>query len=158
MGKISMNTSKLAVFLKEANKATYANKDAPKAKSARLNSEDYHFEKGNLTYHDTYFGGRDFIGSEIVYENEKPAWGENYFGFILDEKLGEQEVYEFLRKALMSEYDDVMPVRGPAHFADGDKEYSFKVDGDLKNFSGVEEILFSGRVVYRCFVHGGIIK
>lgn len=153
-----MNIAKLTEFLKEANKATYANKNAPKAAPTRLNSEDYHFEKGDLIYHDTYFGARDFIGGEVVYENERPAWGENYFGFILDEKLGEQEVYSFLRKALMEEYDDVMPVRGPEQFSVDDKVYRFKFDGDIERFSGVEEILFAGEVVYRCFVHGGMIK
>ncbi|MEN9338195.1 MAG: hypothetical protein RIQ41_509, partial [Candidatus Parcubacteria bacterium] len=75
-----MNTETLAKFLNEANKATYANKTALKVAPSRLKSEDYHFEKDGLIYHDTYFGGRDFIGGEIVYENEKPVWGANYFG------------------------------------------------------------------------------
>ena len=65
-----MNTETLAKFLNEANKATYANKTAPKVAPSRLKSEDYHFEKDGLIYHDTYFGGRDFIGEEIVYEKE----------------------------------------------------------------------------------------
>lgn len=153
-----MNIAKLAKFLKEANKATYANKNASKATPTRLNSEDYHFEKDNMIYHDTYFGARDFIGGEVVYEGEKPIWGENYFGYVLDENLDEKVVYDFLRKALMEEYEDVIPVRGPAHFSEGSNEYRFKADGDLNNFTGVEEILFAGKVVYRCFVHGGIIK
>ena len=153
-----MNTNKLAQFLNAANKSTYANKDAPKVAPSRLKSEDYHFEQDGLIYHDTYFGGRDFIGSEIVYENEKPAWGTNYFGFVLDENINEKEVYDFLRLALMQEYDDVIPVRGPSHFSADDKEYRFVVNGDLANFSGTEEILFGGEVVYRCFVHGGFVR
>jgi len=158
MGKVAVNVEKLTSFLKEANKATYANKNAIKADSSRLKSEDYHFEKDNMIYHDTYFGGRDFIGGEVVYEDGIPMWGENYFGFILDESLDEKVVYDFLRKALMEEYDDAMPVRGPAHFREDNKEYKFNADGDLNNFNGVEEILFDGEVVYRCFVHGGVIK
>ncbi len=69
-----MDIETLSKFLNEANKATYANKTAPKVTSSRLKSEDYHFEKNGLIYHDTYFGGRDFIGEEIVYDNEKPVW------------------------------------------------------------------------------------
>lgn len=154
-----MNTDKLAQFLNAANKATYANKDAPKVAPSRLKSEDYHFEQDGLIYHDTYFGGRDFIGGEIVYGNEKPVWGANYFGFVLDENISEKEVYDFLRLALMQEYgDDVIPVRGPSYFSTDDKEYRFVVDGDLTNFSGTEEILVGGKVVYRCFVHGGFIR
>jgi len=153
-----MKIETLAKFLNEANKTTYANKTAPKVAPSRLKSEDYHFEKDGLIYHDTYFGGRDFIGGEIVYENEKPVWGANYFGFVLDEKVSEKDVYDFLRKALMQEYDDVIPVRGPSNFSDDNKEYRFLVDGDLANFSGKEEISFGGKVVYRCLIHGGIIK
>jgi hypothetical protein len=158
MGKITMNTDNLAQFLNAANKATYANRDAPKVASSRLKSEDYHFEQDGLIYHDTYFGGRDFIGGEIVYENEKPVWGANYFGFVLDENTSEKDVYAFLRLALMQEYDDVIPVRGPAHFSADNKGYRFVVNGDLANFSGAEEISFGGKVVYRCYLHGGMIK
>ena len=153
-----MNTETLAKFLNEANKATYANKTAPKVAPSRLKSEDYHFEKDGLIYHDTYFGGRDFIGEEIIYENEKPVWGTNYFGFVLDEKVSEKDVYDFLRKALMQEYDDAIPVRGPSNFSADDKEYRFVADGDLVSFSGKEEILFGEKVVYRCLIHGGMIK
>lgn len=64
-----MNTDALAKFLDEANKATYANKDAPEVIASCLKSEDYYFEKDDLIYHDTYFGARDFIGEEIVYKD-----------------------------------------------------------------------------------------
>lgn len=154
----SIDTKELADFLSEANKNTYANKDAPKVAPSRLGSEDYHFEKEDLIYHDTYFGGRDFVGEEIVYKNQKPVWGANYFGFVLDESVSEKDVYDFLRKALTQEYNDVIPVRGPSNFSADDKEYRFVVDGDLTNFSGKEEISFGGKVVYQCFVHGGFVR
>lgn len=153
-----MNTNKLAQFLNVANKATYANKEAPKVAPSRLKSEDYHLEQDGLIYHETYFGGRDFIGGEIVYENEKPIWGANYFGFVLDENINEKEVCDFLRLALMQEHNDVIPVRGPKHFSADDKEYSFVVNGDLTNFSGTEEISFDEKAVYRCYLHDGMIR
>jgi len=153
-----INTKELADFLNETNKSNYANKDAPKVAPSRLKSEDYHFEKGDLMYHDTYFGGRDFIGEEIVYKNQKPVWGANYFGFVLVDEVSEKDVYDFLRQALMQDYDDIIPVRGPSNFSADDKEYRFTVNGDLANFSGTEEILFGGKVAYRCFVHGGFIR
>jgi hypothetical protein len=58
----------------------------------------------------------------------------------------------------MQKYEDEIPVRGPSNFSTDDKEYHFVAKGDLTNFSGEEEILFDGKVVYRCLVHGGIIK
>jgi len=153
-----MHIETLAKFLNEANKATYANKNAQKVVSSRVGSKEYCFEKDGLIYHDTYFGSRDFIGEEIIYENGSPVWGMNYFGVVLDEEVSEKEVFDFLRSALMREYDDIVPLRGPSNFSAGDKEYHFSVEGDLANFSGKEEILFGGKVVYRCVVHGGVVE
>ncbi len=148
----------LADFLDEANKSSYANKDAPKASSSRLKSEDYHFEKDGLIYHDTYFGSRDFIGEEIIYKDNEPVWGMNYYGYILSETTNEKELYAFLRKALMQEYSDIIPVRGPMSFQDGDWEYGNSADGELGRFTGIEEIYRASVLVYRCNYHGRFIK
>ncbi len=153
-----MDLTALAAFLNVANKATYANRTMPKVAPTRQGSLDYHFEKDGLAYHDTYFGARDFIGAEIVYESGMPAWGANYFGFVFDDKVSEKDVYDFLRQALMQDQRKVIPVRGPRLYSTGDRLYRFTVDGDLANFSGTEEILFAGRIVYRCLIHGCTIK
>ena len=156
MRKIDLK--QLAVFLNEANKCTYANKDAPKAASSRLGSEDYHFEKDGLIYHDTYFGGRDFIGEEVVYKNNEPVWGLNYYGYILSETTNEKELYGFLRQALMQEYSDIIPVRGPKNYQNNDWEYNSSADGELDRFTGIEEIYRAGVLVYKCHYHGGFIE
>ncbi len=153
-----MTIETLSKFLRDANKATYANKDASKAPALRPESLDYHFEKDGFTYHDTYFGNRSFVGEEIVYEREKPVWGANYFGFILEDNTPGKDVYDFLQDALMREDGDIVAVREPHRFSAAGKEYRFSVDGNLSNFSGTEEILLDGKVVYRCFVHGGMIN
>ena len=148
----------LTDFLNEANKSTYANKDAPKASSTRLKSEDYHFEKGDLIYHDTYFGSRDFIGEEVVYKNNEPVWGMNYYGYILSETTNEKELYGFLREALMQEYSDILPVRGGKNYQKDDWEYTNAVEGELNRFTGTEEIYRAGVLVYKCHYHGGFIE
>ena len=147
----------LASFLHLANKNTFANADAKKTIPLRPKSSDYHFEDGDFVYHDTYFGNRDFIGEEIVYRKEKPLWGMNYFGTTLNENITNKELGGFLEKSIMQEYDDIIPVRGPKKFIDGDWEYRFVVDGGLDRFSGLEEILFKGEVVYRLSVQGGFL-
>ena len=156
MDKIT--TKQLADFLNEANKSTYANKDAPKALSSRLKSEDYHFEKDGLIYHDTYFGSRDFIGEEVVYKDSGPVWGMNYYGYILSETTNEKELYGFLREALIQEYSDIIPVRGPKNFKNGDWEYNNSAEGELNRFTGTEEIYRAGVLVYKCNYHGGFIE
>lgn len=56
-----------------------------------------------MIYHDTYFGGTQFIGEEVVYEagSEKPMWGMNYYGVTLDHELSEEAMDKALRPALM---------------------------------------------------------
>ncbi len=148
----------VSVFLTEAHKHSYADKNAAKSVSSRLGSEDYHFEKGGLIYHDTYFGSRDFIGEEIVYKDDKPVWGMNYYGAILSETADKEGVYSFLRKALMMEHGDGLPLRGPSNMALGGYGYKIAIDGDLARFSGIEEISHGGKTVYRCLIHGGLIE
>src|SRR3990167_1993362 len=155
MSKIDLK--QLAEFLNEANKNTYANKDAAKVSATRLKSEDYHFEKDGLIYHDTYFGARDFIGEEVVYKDGEPVWAMNYYGFILKPEASTKEVYSILRPALMQEYSDILPVRGPKEYKEGESIYRNSVEGSLERFSGNEEIILKGDKVYNCWYHGGAI-
>ncbi|MFA5838433.1 MAG: DUF5680 domain-containing protein [Candidatus Paceibacterota bacterium] len=155
-----MNLDKLTNFLKTAKKNTYAFETAKKVISQRLGSKDYEYKEGEFVYHDTYFGSRDFIGEEIVYESEKPIWGMNYNGFILDENenIDEKEVYSFLRKALIQDYNDIIPVRGPKNFKIENYEYKNNISGTLGKFGGREEILKDENVIYYAIFHGGFIK
>ena len=154
----TITTKEIADFLNEANKNTYANKDAAKAPPSRLESEDYHFEKDSLVYHDTYFGSRDFIGEEVIYKDNKPVWGMNYYGYILSETTNEKELYGFLRQALIQEYSDIIPVRGPVNYQKDDWKYNNSTEGELGRFTGTEEIHRAGVLVYKCHYHGGFIN
>lgn len=153
-----MNCQKVADFLRKASKATYADARALKSDSLRPGSKDYHFEADEFVYHDTYFGNRRFVGEEIVYESKTPIWGANYFGAVIDDRVSEKEVFDFLRQALIQDVEGGVPVRGPERYSDGGRDYRFLLDGTLSLFSGVEEIVIGGIVVYRCFVHGGEIR
>ena len=156
------DTVMLAKFLIEAKKQTYANGNAAKTASSRNGSNDYRFERiidgQKMTYHDCYFGGTRFIGEEVVYCEDKVLWGMNYYGVTLDQNLSEEAMDKALRPALMRVgEDDILPVRGPKRFVDGDYEYTFDVDGDLENFNGIEEIRKGDKLIYRLRCAGGII-
>ena len=164
MSKNELLEEKLKSFLVEAKKQAYANALAEKAESSRVGSKDYHFsiKRGDMiaTYHDTYFGTLRFMGEEVVYINsDEPIWGMNYYGMSLKEGLNEAELDQILRSALMKVGEDtgVLPVRGPRHFEYGDYSYSFRTEGDLANFDGVEEIRKGEELVYRLRCHGGYI-
>lgn len=159
-----MDEKDLVKFLIEAKKGTYANSNAPRIKSSRLGSSDYEYvsevDKKTITYHDTYFGGVNFIGEEVVYfENDKPFWGMNYYGITLDKSLGEAAMDAVLRPALMMVGDDdIIPVRGPREFKNGEYVYKFNVQGSINNFSGTEEIYKKDKIIYRLLCHGGNIE
>jgi hypothetical protein len=148
----------LDAFLREANLNTYANENVKKVSSLRPGSHDYHFEKGDLAYHDTYFGATKFIGEEIVYKSSKPVWGMNYYGFALNGEINEKLFDTILRPALMSGPGNNIPVRGPKEFKNGEWKYTFSANGDLTNFTGIEEISKNGEVVCRLYCHGGFIE
>lgn len=147
-------------FLIEAKKETYANENVEKVKSTRRGSHDYEYTKDNWTYHDTYFGGTDFQGQEVVYQQEDtPIWGMIYYGRTLDESLSEEAMDKALRPALMQVgQDDIIPVRGPKEFENQGYKYTFKVTRDLTNFEGEEMIEKDGKKIYTLKCRGGMIR
>lgn len=147
-------------FLIEAKKQTYANENVEKVLSARKNSKDYEYKRDNMVYHDTYFGGTNFIGEEVVYVDDKTYWAMNYYGVTLDETLGEEAMDNALRPALMNVGvdKDVIPVRGPKEMINGEYKYSFEVIGDINYFSGVEIIYKNDKKIYELKCHGGLVK
>lgn len=147
-------------FLIEAKKNTYANAAVEKKPSSRIGSNDYEYSNGDMIYHDTYFGGTQFIGEEVVYStgSEKPIWGMNYYGVTLDHELSEEAMDKALRPALMMVgQDDVIPVRGPKSFENGEYSYKFEVEGDLMNFNGIEQIFKGDNKIYELRCSGGTI-
>ena len=148
-------------FLIEAKQQTYANENVEKVNSSRKGSHDYHYQNERMIYHDTYFGGTKFMGEEVVYFNEEtPIWGMNYYGITLNESLSEEAMDKALRPALMmvGEDNDVIPVRGPRKFKNGEYEYKFSTNGNLDCFEGVETIHKGKEKVYELKCYGGIIK
>ena len=147
-------------FLIEAKKETYANGTVEKAKSTRRGSSYYEYKNDKYSYHDTYFGGTDFQGQEVVYQQEDtPIWGMIYYGRTLDESLSEEAMDNALRPALMQVgEDDTIPIRGPKEFENQGYKYTFEVTGDLTNFEGEETIEKEGKKIYTLKCHGGMIR
>lgn len=146
-------------FLIEAKRQTYANESVEKIESSRLHSKDYEYRKDNMIYHDTYFGGTNFIGEEVVYVDNKPYWAMNYHGVTLDNSIGEEAMDKALRPALMLVgKSDIIPVRGPKEFHNGEYKYTFEIEGEFNYFSGIETIYKNNEKIYELKCSGGLIK
>lgn len=154
----------LQEFLVKAKKSTYANGKAARVESSRPCSKDYHYQetdgKDTFVYHDTYFGGFNFIGGEVVYKNDKPIWGMNYYGISLDDNEYNDAIKNALRPALCLVGEDckVLPLRGPKKFINNEYKYTFTCKGTLQNFSGEEKIYKKGKLIYKLLCNGGEIK
>lgn len=148
-------------FLVESKKQTYANENVERVSPTRKGSYDYEYKNDNMIYHDTYFGGTNFIGEEVVYSTDNtPIWGMNYYGITLNENLSEEIFNRVLRPALMQVGVDknVIPIRGPKEYTNNEYRYTFQVDGDLNYFEGIETIFKNDEKIYILKCHGGIIK
>ena len=146
-----MERKELVAFLIRAKKATYAGKGAESA-SSRPASHDLQYSEGELTYIDSYLGGKEFVGEEAVWLNGTPIWSMNYAGRV----FGENFSGDFLKQALLRVPED-KPFRGPEIYADGDYTFRCAVEGDFDWFRGKETISFKDETIYECVYHGSRI-
>lgn len=57
--------SALHAFVVRAKKASYVS-DAPKVSASRIDAYDLACVEGDWSYRDSYFGGTNFLGQEVV--------------------------------------------------------------------------------------------
>lgn len=149
--------SNLNAFIIKAKAATYvgSGKESP---SCRPASHDLQFSDGPFLYLDSYFGGADFIGEEVVYLEERPVWAMNYYGrILLPEKITAAETGQVIKKSLARLYQRNRFLGGFEH-AEGQDVYFDTNTGDATSFTGLEWIERNGDRVYELVYHGGLIK
>ena len=147
---------KLHDFILAAKSATYVGGGEP-VRSCRPASHDLSYVQDPYNYLDSYFGGSDFIGQEVVYENEKPVWAMNYYGVIRKpDKVNAPEVGAMIKASLSQMYASGHFLGGWEH-RKGNLAYFDTSLGDLSYFSGREWIEKEGELVYELVYHGGLI-
>ena len=157
-----ISQSRLAKFLVEAKRRTYAglDDDATMATPLLPGSKQLEHRAGDLLYRDIYFGMAFFVGQETVQAGERVIWSMSYAGGVSPGIGDRQEwlaIYALLRKALLA-VEDERPFRGPAQFAEGDLRYINEAQGDIAEFHGEEEIHRAGAKVYGLSYQGGLIR
>ncbi|MCL2559042.1 MAG: DUF5680 domain-containing protein [Turicibacter sp.] len=143
-------------FVVEAKKSTYASLNAfsdSKRESTRLASKDLCYEKGDYKYWDSYVGGTNFSGTEVVWKNEVAIWSMNYFGRTITEENSEQ-MMDFLMEVL-SKVEISLPYRGPAVYRNGKLTYTNTSSGDFSWFQGSERIYYEEELIYELNYIGG---
>lgn len=144
-------------FIIRAKAATYAGGGAP-APASRPASHDLVFADGDLRYLDSYFGGTDFAGQEVVWRHGEPVWSMGYHGRILrDDLITSADAGATIKAALTALYDEGRFLGG-FRFRRGGHDYIDIVDGDYRAFFGFEEIRVSDCRVYGLRYFGGLIR
>lgn len=149
--------TKLHEFIVSAKAATYVGDGKP-IESCRKGSHDLSFTDGNYRYLDSYFGGTNFIGEEVVYERGMPVWGMNYYGRLLKPQKITAAQVGVMTKASLSQMYAVGRFLGGWEYKQDDLTYHDSSEGNLEYFTGVEWIEKDGLRVYELVYHGGLIK
>ncbi|MDD3159840.1 MAG: DUF5680 domain-containing protein [Candidatus ainarchaeum sp.] len=160
MLKQEINLKKLANFIVQAKKNTYASTNIKEIKSERSGFKELEYRKNNFYYRDSYSGFFNAPGQEIVRIDNHPVWAMAYSGGMI-EKLHENtefalQTFNFLKKCLLKISID-KPYRGPDIFKEKEWKYTNKLTGNIKNFSGLEKIYYNDKLVFRQNYIGGLI-
>jgi hypothetical protein len=147
----------LEAFIIRAKSACYVG-DGSSAAPSRKDAHDLTFAEGPLHYRDSYFGGTDFIGQEVVWQDGRAVWAMNYYGRIFrDDLMNGADGGRVIKAALSAMYAEGRFLGGFRHQLD-----SFTYDdtntGDYRNFTGVETIAVKSIPAYRLDYHGGLIR
>jgi len=145
-------------FVDLAGKSTYASGKPPRNTSERKDFIEFEFSQGDWSYLDSFTGHTKSAGQEVVRYHDEIVWTNSYCGGMTsgNEQLAKQ-TFTFLKTALSQNDESVQSLRGPTYYSEGDWEYRYNQEGVLSNFSGYEEILYKGKVVFFHRAIGGTI-
>jgi uncharacterized protein DUF5680 len=155
--RMAMDINELNAFIVRAKAATYVGDGEP-VTPCRLESHDLRFSDGEWEYLDSYFGGRDFIGEEVVYFAGKPVWAMNYYGRILnDDLLTGAQAGQMIKASLSRMYEQGRFLGGFEH-VEQDLIYVDASEGSPDGFHGREFIRREQEIAYELVYHGGLIR
>ena len=153
----SLNLPELEAFIVAAKAATYVGSGATSL-SYRPGSHDIQFRQGDYAYLDSYFGGQDFLGQEVVYFHHEPIWVMNYYGCILHpDKIDAATAGAVIKASLSALYREGRFLGAFQHQVEGWR-YVDTNEGDVSRFNGKEWIEADRLRVYELVYHGGLVK
>jgi hypothetical protein len=142
-----------------AKRATYVGGGETVAKPCRLGSHDIAWSQGEWRYLDSYFGGSDFSGQEVMWLGEEPVWAMSYFGYIIHpDRIDAARAGAVIKSSLASLYDEEKRFLGGFRASHAYGVYIDENDGDIDRFTGREIIEVGGVEAYALVYHGGLIR
>ncbi|ULR46446.1 DUF5680 domain-containing protein [Rhizobium sp. K102] len=149
-------TAMLNEFVVEAKAASYVGGGVPRP-PCRQGSHDIGYVRGDWRYLDSYFGGTDFAGQEVVWFADEPIWAMNYFGWVIAPDLIDASAAGTVIKAALSAMYRQGRFLGGMEFDHPFGRYVDRSEGGCERFSGHECIMVDGRKAYALDYRGGLI-
>lgn len=147
----------LEAFIVRAKAQTYAGDGAARP-PCRPGAHDLGYDDGAWSYLDSYFGGTDFLGQEVVWRDGEPLWAMNYYGRILDPaRIDASRAGAVIKAALLALYREGRFLGG-FEWTTQNGIYRDDSVGDVASFTGREGIFVDGIEAYRLDYCGGLIK
>ena len=152
-----VDEERLNAFIVEAKSQTYV-ANGMSLPSSRAGSHDIGYARGEWRYLDSYFGGTDFAGQEVIWFMGEAIWAMNYFGRITDTQLIDaSKAGCVIKAALMHLYIDHKRFLGGLEFDHAFGRYTDRNIGTSSHFSGQENIEVGGTVAYELDYRGGLV-
>ncbi len=152
-----MQIDELNAFIVEAKAAAYVGNRTEHI-SSRIASHDIGHRRDDWAYLDSYFGGTDFAGQEVVWLRDVPIWAMNYYGTILrDELIDASQAGTVIKAALAALYTQEARFLGGWKFQHDFGLYTDTSEGTVTRFKGHEQIFVDNIAAYELQYHGGLI-
>ena len=155
--KLLVDPDALAAFVVSAKRASYV-ANGEWANPSRLGSHDLTFTQAPFSYRDSYFGGTDFLGQEVVWHTNQPVWAMNYHGYILRPELIDAVRAGATIKAALSALYAEGRFLGGFEWSGPHGVYRDSSSGDVTRFRGREAISIGGVEAYALDYFGGLVK
>lgn len=107
---------------------------------------------------DSYTGYFRAPGMTTVYYKDRPAWTQSYGGpgMIRSHYDKAKSTFEFL-KAALKKVTPGLPFRGPSEYAEENRHYIFRLEGDIEDFTWIESIVENEVLAFMQTGFGGIV-
>lgn len=152
-----MTAEELNAVIVRAKAATYVG-NGIKAEASRTGSHDLGWAEGDWRYLDSYFGGTDFLGQEVLWRGAEPVWAMNYYGHIgRTDLIDGQRAGETIKAALAAMYTEGRFLGG-FDWTGLHGHYRDRSEGTAAQFRGREVILVGGVEAYALDYFGGLVK
>lgn len=151
-----MDVAELERTIVAAKSASYVGGGGSAAPS-RTGSHDLRWQNARWSYLDSYLGGTDFHGQEVVWHDEVPVWAMSYYGAVLrPELIDGARAGLVITAALKAMYSEGRFLGG-FELATEHGTYVDSSRGDVTRFHGREVIRVEGAEAYALDYFGGLV-